>query len=53
MLSVDEKLLLWFVVFLFGLLLLSSKPRCNRGCKTIAEHLVTDGLAGFLDTLIG
>jgi len=49
--SVDEKLLLWFALFLVGLWLLS-KPRCNRGCKTVAEHLVTDGLQGFLTTLL-
>jgi hypothetical protein len=23
---------------------LLQKPNCNRGCKTIAEHLLTDGL---------
>ncbi len=26
-----------------GLFLLSS-PRCNRGCKTLAEHLITHGI---------
>ena len=20
------------------------RPKCNRGCKTLAEHLLTDGL---------
>jgi hypothetical protein len=36
--------------FVFGLIMafagywLLQKPNCNRGCKTIAEHLVTDGL---------
>jgi hypothetical protein len=27
----------------FGLYLLSS-PKCNRGCRTIAEHLITHGI---------
>ena len=35
----------------FGLLMLSN-PRCNRGCKSIAEHLVShavdDLIAGLL-----
>lgn len=48
--SVNERLFLSLAVFLVGLWLLS-KPRCNRGCKTMAEHLVTDGLDGFLATL--
>jgi hypothetical protein len=27
----------------FGLCLLSS-PKCNRGCRTLAEHLITHGI---------
>jgi len=23
---------------------LLSNPRCNRGCKTVAEHLITHGI---------
>jgi len=26
-----------------GVFLLAS-PRCNRGCKTLAEHLITHGI---------
>ena len=27
----------------FGLFLLSN-PKCNRGCRTLAEHLITHGI---------
>jgi hypothetical protein len=50
--TVDKRLILWLIVFVVGIWLFS-KPRCNRGCKTVAEHLMTDGLDGFLATLIG
>lgn len=30
-------------MFLFGLWLLS-RPKCHRGCRTMAEHLVTHGV---------
>jgi hypothetical protein len=33
--------LVWLV---FGLWLLQ-KPNCNRGCQTIAEHIINHGLA--------
>lgn len=50
--SADDKLILYFAVFAVGVVLVSN-PSCNRGCKTVAEHLLTDGLDGFLATLIG
>lgn len=39
----NDKIILSLIVCLVGLFLLQ-KPNCNRGCKTIAEHLLTDGL---------
>jgi hypothetical protein len=35
------------VVLFVGALLLSS-PRCDRGCRTVGEHLVTHGLEELL-----
>ncbi len=33
--------------------LLSSNPKCNRGCKTIAEHLASHGLDDIVLGLFG
>ncbi len=35
---------------LVGALLLSD-PRCKRGCRTVAEHLVEHGIQDFFSTL--
>ncbi len=35
---------------LVGALLLSD-PRCKRGCRTVAEHLVQHGIQDFFTTL--
>jgi len=51
MTAVDRSLLIYAALVVIGLWLLS-KPRCNRGCKTVAEHLLTDGLDGFIATFI-
>ena len=50
--SPDEKLFICLLAMIAGLWLLS-KPRCNRGCKTVAEHLLTDGLDGAFAALLG
>jgi uncharacterized protein YjeT (DUF2065 family) len=39
------------VLVLIGLYL-SQKPNCNRGCKTMAEHLLTDGLEQVVAALL-
>jgi len=31
---------------------LLSNPRCNRGCKTVAQHLLDHGLDDFLGGLL-
>jgi hypothetical protein len=36
-----------------GFIVLASNPRCNRGCKTVAQHLAEHFLADFLDGLFG
>lgn len=48
--STCDKLLLGLIAFLVGLALLQ-KPICRRGCRTIAEHLLTDGLDEIIATL--
>lgn len=42
-----DKFTVGVVLTIAGCLLLQ-KPNCRRGCKTIAEHLVTDGLDDML-----
>ncbi len=39
----------WRLLFalLVGVYLLSN-PRCQHGCRTVAEHLVTASIGGFL-----
>lgn len=39
----SDKAVLGLALFVLGLVLLQ-KPNCRRGCRTIAEHLLTDGL---------
>jgi len=41
--SNNDKHLLWVLGVALGLVLLSS-PRCNRGCRTLAEHLITHAI---------
>jgi hypothetical protein len=48
--STSDKFILAPLVFLVGLALLQ-KPNCRRGCGTIAEHLMTDGLDEMIATL--
>lgn len=37
-----EQKLFWALAIGLGFVLLSN-PNCNRGCKTLAEHLITHG----------
>jgi hypothetical protein len=46
----NDKVLLGLLLFFFGLVLLQ-KPNCRRGCRTLAEHLLTDGLEGVISAL--
>jgi len=39
----NDKTALWIFGGIVGLLLLSS-PNCDRGCQTLAEHLLTHSL---------
>lgn len=48
--NTSSKVVLSVVVCLIAFWLLQ-KPKCNRGCKTIAEHLLTDGLDELLAAL--
>jgi hypothetical protein len=45
----DEKLV-WGGLLLLGIgWLLASDPKCNRGCRTVAQHLASHGI----DDIIG
>jgi hypothetical protein len=48
--NTSDKFLLGLIAFLVGLALLQ-KPNCRRGCRTTAEHLLTDGLDEMVATL--
>lgn len=48
--STSDKLLFGVLTFLVGLALLQ-RPNCRRGCRTVAEHLLTDGLDEMMATL--
>ena len=38
-------------VLVIGLVLLS-QPKCHKGCRTVAEHLVEHGIQDFLSALL-
>ncbi len=46
----SDKVALSLIAVAVGFWLMSN-PRCNRGCKTFAEHLASDGLDGILNGL--
>jgi hypothetical protein len=50
--KVDKKV--YYALGLIGVgFLLLRNPRCNRGCKTVAQHLIADGESGLVSTLFG
>ena len=49
--QISDKAIFGFLLFLLGLLLLQ-KPNCKRGCRTVAEHLLTDGFDEVIAALI-
>jgi hypothetical protein len=46
----DQNGLLLLAVIGTGVLMLQN-PRCTRGCKTIAQHLIEHGIEDFLGVL--
>lgn len=48
--STGNKFLLGLLTSLVGLALLQ-RPNCRRSCRTMAEHLLTDGLDEMIATL--
>lgn len=46
----NEKIIPGLFLLMLGLMLLQ-KPNCRRGCRTVAEHLLTDGLDGMIAAL--
>lgn len=49
--QIRDKAIFGFLLFLLGLLLLQ-KPNCKRGCRTIAEHLLSDGFDEMMAALL-
>jgi len=47
----NETVLTLLVVGGLGYVLLSN-PRCNRGCRTIAEHLLSHAIDDFITGLL-
>ncbi len=50
---VKQDTLIWTGLAAAGLFLLASDPHCNRGCKTVAQHLAEHALEDFLGGLFG
>jgi len=48
-----ESYLMWTGLTAVGLFWLASNPNCNRGCKTVAQHLAEHALEDFLGGLGG
>jgi hypothetical protein len=48
--STSDKFLFGLLAFLVGLVL-TQRPNCRRGCRTIAEHLLTDGFDEMIEEL--
>jgi hypothetical protein len=45
--------MLWTGVGLVAVaLILTSRPTCNRGCRTLAEHLIQHGVNDIVDALL-
>jgi hypothetical protein len=34
-------------------MIMASRPTCNRGCQTVAEHLIEHGLTDVVGALLG
>ena len=46
--------ILWTGVGFIALaVVLASRPTCNRGCHTVAEHLIEHGLNDVVGALLG
>jgi len=48
----NDRAILGLLLFALGFFLLQ-KPNCRRGCRTIAEHLLTDGVDEVMAALLG
>ena len=48
----QNQFLVWAGVAVAGFWL-ASNPRCNRGCKTVAQHLAEHAIGDFLGGLFG
>jgi hypothetical protein len=46
-----NKEFLWALIFLGVGVAMLQDPKCQRGCRTVAEHLLSHGIDDFLATL--
>jgi hypothetical protein len=46
-----EQMIVLGVGMFVAAVVLASNPRCNRGCKTLAQHLAEHGIEDFLGGL--
>lgn len=46
-----NKTAIWALVFVGVGVAMVQDPKCKRGCKTVAEHLLSHGIDGFLALL--
>jgi hypothetical protein len=49
----QQNALMWTGLAAVGFFVLASNPRCNRGCKTVAQHLAEHAIEDFLGGLFG
>jgi len=47
--AVKENAWIWLIA---AGVLLSMNPRCNRGCRTLAQHLIEHGIDDFIAGLL-
>jgi len=48
-----EQAAIFGMVLVLAAVFLLRDPNCNRGCRTVAEHLLSHGLEDLVSELIG
>ena len=49
----NDKVLVGLAFVALGWFVLNSNPRCNRGCRTVGEHLLEHGIEDIVVGLVG
>ena len=47
-----SKELMWGILLIVVAFLMLKNPRCNRGCKTVAEHIFSHGADDVLAAIL-